>query len=155
MAYAQDTKVSVERSKNEIERTLQRYGADKFFYGWDDDVAVLGFRMSERFVQFRLPIPQRSEFMLTKGGQRRWSEPQIDKAWEQAQRSRWRGLLLCVKAKLESVESGIETFEEAFLAHIMVADNNGGSITVGEAMIPEIGRAYEGKKPMLALPSAT
>jgi hypothetical protein len=28
-------------------------------------------------------------------------------------------LFLCIKAKLESVESGIETFEEAFLAHVL------------------------------------
>ena len=30
--------------------------------------------------------------------------------------------MLCIKAKLESVASGIETFEEAFLAHVIVDD---------------------------------
>jgi hypothetical protein len=34
----------------------------------------------------------------------------------QARRQKWRALSLCIKAKLERVESKIETFEEAFLA---------------------------------------
>lgn len=33
--YAQKTTVPVERSRNEIEATLARYGAQQFMYGWD------------------------------------------------------------------------------------------------------------------------
>jgi hypothetical protein len=32
MAYAEQTKVPVEQTKAEIERTLVRYGADRFAY---------------------------------------------------------------------------------------------------------------------------
>lgn len=152
MTYAENTTVPVGQSKTEIERTLSRYGASKFFTGWDADQAVIGFSMEDRFVQFHLPMPQRDSFTRTPGGQPRHRSAQIDKAWEQAQRSAWRALLLCVKAKLESVESRIETFEEAFLAHIMVADSNGGSTTVGAVMIPKMAESYEGKQPLLALP---
>ncbi len=35
---------------------------------------------------------------------------------------RGRALLLVIKAKLESVESGIETLEQAFLAHVVMAN---------------------------------
>ena len=31
--YAQQTQVSTDKSRAEIERTLQRYGADQFMYG--------------------------------------------------------------------------------------------------------------------------
>ncbi len=60
-------------------------------------------------------------------------------AWEQACRSRWRALFLCIKAKLESIESGIETFEDAFLAHIQMPDGH----TVAEHVRPRIAAAYE------------
>jgi hypothetical protein len=35
--YAENTSVSVESSRGEIERTLQRYGAASFAYGWDQE----------------------------------------------------------------------------------------------------------------------
>lgn len=60
--------------------------------------------------------------------------------WEQACRSRWRALLLSVKAKLESVEIGISEFEEEFLAHIV--DPATGR-TVGEDIVPQIAKRYE------------
>ena len=60
-------------------------------------------------------------------------------AWEQACRSRWRALFLCIKAKLEAVESRIETFEEAFLAHVMMPDG----MTVAEHAAPMIALSYE------------
>ena len=45
--YATDTRVSVERSKAEIEAILARYGADQFMYGWEavkggDRLSILG-----------------------------------------------------------------------------------------------------------------
>ena len=51
-------------------------------------------------------------------GNGRWpNDDQKYARWEQACRERWRALVLCLKGKLESIESGIETFEQAFLAH--------------------------------------
>lgn len=150
MTYASDTSVSVERSKAEIESTISRYGATRFFSAWDDSAAMVGFQMEGRTVQFRLPIPPREEFDTTRTGRRR-KDNAARQAWEQAQRARWRALLLCIKAKLESVESGIESFEEAFLAHILVIDDKGVQTTVGERMIPQIGALYAGGKPKLEL----
>jgi hypothetical protein len=72
-------------------------------------------------------------------------------AWEQACRSRWRALFLCIKAKLESIESGIETFEDAFLAHIQMPDGK----TVAEHVKPNIAIAYQTNpmQPLLPAPS--
>lgn len=41
--YAETTTVTSDASRGEIERTLTRYGADGFMYGWDQSRAVLGF----------------------------------------------------------------------------------------------------------------
>lgn len=35
MAYAAATDVSSDRTRAEIEKTLLRYGAERFSYGWD------------------------------------------------------------------------------------------------------------------------
>jgi hypothetical protein len=40
--------------------------------------------------------------------------------------ARWRALVLAIKAKLESVQSKIETFEQAFYAHVVLP--NGATI---------------------------
>jgi hypothetical protein len=149
--FAASTDVSADRSRAEIERTLSRYGADQFMYGWDGPRAVVGFRMGGRMVRFLLPLPDREdrEFTHTPARGTRRSDAQIYAAWEQATRQRWRALSLVIKAKLEAVESGITTFEEEFLAHTVMPDNR----TVGEVLLPRIAEAYEtGKMPALLLP---
>lgn len=151
MTYARETTVPVDRSRAEIERLLTKYGASKFFSGWDEDKAVIGFSLSDRYVQFHLPLPKVETYRVTVGGRAR-GKTAAHAAFEQANRSAWRSLLLCIKAKLESVESGIETFEEAFLAHILVTDGEGGSKTIGDIMIPQIGDLYDGT---LARPQLT
>lgn len=57
----------------------------------------------------------------------------------QAERQRWRALFLVIKAKLESVESRIATFEEEFLAHIVLPDDR----TVADHIVPRIAQVYE------------
>jgi hypothetical protein len=44
MTYAARTKVPVDRSKTEIERTLTRYGADRFAYFVEAGKAIIVFR---------------------------------------------------------------------------------------------------------------
>jgi len=38
--YAKDTAVTSDRSRSEIERTLTRYGATSFMYGWEQERAL-------------------------------------------------------------------------------------------------------------------
>lgn len=150
--YAADTAVSSDRSRNEIEATLRRYGADQFIYGWDRDHAVVGFRADGRQVRFRLPLPDPAdeEFVLTPTGRDR-SRTQAEAAYEQAVRQRWRALALVIKAKLEAVTSGITEFEAEFMAHIVLPDGS----TVGQWMAPQIEQAYTtGRMPSM-LPAIT
>jgi hypothetical protein len=137
--YAAGTDVSPDRSRAEIERTLQRYGATGFLYGWKNDQAMLGFEMAGRQLRFHMALPDRQSdaFQKTPTGKRRTANS-AQEAFEQATRQRWRALALVIKAKLEAVESGIATFEEEFLAHIVLPDGQ----TVGQWMLPQVERAY-------------
>lgn len=141
--YAAETTVSPERSRGEIESTLARYGATRFIYGWQEDAAVIGFEVHGRRVRFVLPLPRADEFVRSAGRGRRRTP---DKAVEQATRQRWRALALAVKAKLETVEAGIATFEDEFMAYIVLPSGE----TVGEWMAPQIEQAYQsGRMPPL------
>lgn len=146
--YAAATAVSSEKSKMEIERTLKRYGADEFASGWDANRAVVMFRMSNRRIRYYLPLPERADYIRTKSGRSRHSNDSIEMAYEQAVRQRWRALSLAIKAKLEAVASGITTFDEEFLAHIVLPNGK----TVAEWSVTQIAAACESKKmpPLLA-----
>lgn len=141
MAYAKDTSVSVSKSEAEIKAVIRKYGAKSFASFETDLAAMIAFEMSGRRVVFKLPLPDRSSKEFTETPSGRWarSDKQAADAWEQACRSRWRALLLSIKAKLESVEAGIETFEDAFLAHIQMPDG----MSVSEHVRPRIATAYE------------
>ena len=156
--YASQTTVSVINSKAEIEKTITRYGANNFASGWDKDrgMAMVQFTLCNRVIRFLIPLPdpKDKEFTTTETGRDRKVHA-AEKAWEQAQRQRWRALNLAIKAKLEMIDSGIETVEQAFCAHIVLPDGS----TVGEFVIPQIALAYETKQmpsmlPMLEAPEA-
>ena len=137
--YAANTDVPADRSRAEIERTLARWGADGFMYGWEQTRAVIQFRANERFIRFIVELPDRSEFLLTPSRKQRRSPAQVESAYDQAVRQRWRALALVIKAKLEAVESGITEFEAEFLAHIVLPDGS----TVGDWVRPQVESAYQ------------
>lgn len=145
--YAQKTTVSTEKSRAEIERTLQRYGAEQFMYGWEAERALIAFKAHGRQIRFVLPMPEKKarKFTHTNTGKAR-SEATAYKEWEQSCRARWRSLALVIKAKLEAVEAGIAIFEDEFMANIMLPDGH----TVSQFMLPQIDAAYkQGKMPTM------
>lgn len=160
VTYAENTSVPADRSKAEIERTLERYGARQFMYGTGDGQAMVAFTCevpdadgepSMRQVRFLIPLPDKDDprFAKTPGGRRSRSPSQMLAEYEKATRQRWRALALVIKAKLEAVESGITEFEEEFMAHIVLPNGE----TVSQAMRPQISQAYAtGRMPQLALP---
>jgi len=129
MAFAEGTSVPVGRTRGEIETLVEKYGATQFASGWLDDMkAAISFVAHGRLVRFVLPLPTKEQIVATlKKTQRyQWSTPPaslVDNALAAEQRRRWRCLLLAMKAKLEVVETGIETFEQAFLANIVTSEN--------------------------------
>lgn len=135
MVYAADTKVPVEQTRTEIERTLNRYGATSFAFFIEQSRAMVVFEANKRRVRFNLPLPAKDGATEAKHAK--------------TLRAKWRALLLCIKAKLESVEAGIETFEEAFLSHVVMPDGQ----TVGEHAIPKVAAIYKSGTMQALLPA--
>lgn len=153
--YAAETTVSAERSRAEIEETLKRYGASEFHSGWRAEQALIAFRYKELFVRFIIPLPKSTEkrFFFKEdryGMQKRLTDQQAARNYEQEIRQRWRALLLVVKAKLEAVECGISTVEQEFLAFIVMPDDRSVLDWLAADVLPSI---KEGKMPLLALPA--
>lgn len=149
--YAERTEVPVDRSRNEIERLLARYGADQFMYGADRVRAMIGFRANGKHVRFLLPLPdiREDKFHRTPTGRQRRNPESVTQEYESEVRRRWRALALSIKGKLEAVETGIAIFDSEFMAHIVMPDGK----TVGEHVLPSIEAAYStGKMPRALLP---
>lgn len=128
--FAQDTKVPASQTRGEIEDLLTKRKARAVaVFNSVDSVAVV-FEMGERRIIFRLQMPGEDE--------------------ARERRRRWRALLLTIKAKLAAVDDGIETFDEAFLAHIVMPDG----LTVAEHTLSNIESAYKGgpMQPLLPPP---
>lgn len=146
--YAENTSVPVERSKTEIERVLGRYGADSFGYMTEGNQAVIIFVAHSKKIRFILPLPDPNDDQFGKSptGRSRKSTA-ASEAYHQEVRRRWRALSLAIKAKLESVQTGIAAFEHEFLAHIVLPNGQ----TVGEMVLPAIEEAYKTGKVQLLL----
>ncbi len=123
--YGQDTKVTVGASRDEIERLLRRTGASQIYAGTDTDKKriVLGFKHEGRHVKIQVSTDRPT---------RRCDEEQIE-------REAWRCLLLLLKAKLEMIAMGATSFEQEFLANILLPDGS----TVGDEVLPRVAEAYE------------
>jgi hypothetical protein len=138
MTFAAETDVPADRTRQEIEKTLARYGADHFAYGTGPGRAIVMFQAHGRQIRFVLPLvpPATSN----------------DKQKAQFIRTRWRCLLLSIKAKLETVESGISQFETEFLPYTVLPNGQ----TVADHALPFVREAYESKKmpPLLGFGAA-
>lgn len=140
MTYAAETSVPVAKSQLEIETLVTRAGAKQFYRGTDGVHAVIGFELRDRRVQFALKLPDPNDTVLVRGYKTKLG---TGEKFDQAGRARWRALFLTIKAKLVSVESGIETFEESFLGQILVP-RNGKAERFATVAIGAIAEAYKG-----------
>lgn len=149
--YAAQTDVSVERSRAEIEKLITRYGATATAFMNAPGRALIMFEANDRRIVFELPLPDQSDtsFAKTPTGRQKKNPQAVYASWEQACRQRWRALALVIKAKLEAVETGITTFEDEFLAHIVMPDG----ISVGKHIKPTIAAWYASGKMRPLLPA--
>lgn len=137
--YAENTSVPVSRSRDEIQRIVERYGAEAFGYLTAPGGAMIEFAIRGRRYRFLLPLPDAADkrFTQTPTGRSRTSEgarTEHDKAVRQA----WRALALYVKAQLEAVEAGIVSFEVAFLPYVVLPSGR----TVADDVAPLVEQAY-------------
>src|SRR5438270_13418328 len=130
MAYAEGTRVPTSRTRGEIEALVEQHGASKFISMRDDDarLAKISFAIKGLLVRFVLHLPDSEEMRKLLKRQKFYQhraipEDRLARELDSETRRRWRCLLLTIKAKLTSVEDKVETFEEAFLSHIVTADD--------------------------------
>ncbi len=101
---------------------------------------MVAFRLGDLVIRFVLPFPKRDDKKFThkKDGRtgllKKCSDNEVAKRYEQEVRSRWRALLLVVKAKLEAVECGISTIEREFLAFIVMPND----VTLGDWLMADV-----------------
>lgn len=149
MKYAQNTTVSTDKSVSEIRNVLKRYGATGFAFMEDPGCAQIAFEMKGRRVRFKVPMPdpaQHAEVRVSQYRKRKRTPEELRVSLDKVTKQLYRALLLVVKAKLESVESGIETFDQAFMAHLILPSGQ----TVSEWMDPQRNQIWlNGKMPPL------
>lgn len=122
--YAEGTTVSVEKTQGEIVQLLKRYKASAHGFMTEGQKATVAFQFDDIRIRFMLFVPTAEDPKFNKyaRGYRNTPSRRQDLA-AQEERRLWRSLLLVIKAKLESVDAGIETVEEAFLAQTVLPND--------------------------------
>lgn len=143
MAYAEGTTVPLEKSIAEIIGLLKKAGASGIGQFEDEQFYAIQFALSDRRVRFRIPFKGLADMPTRDGRGSILSDAQRQAKLDASCRQRGRALLLVIKAKLESVESGVETFEEAFLAHVVMP----GGQTVYERIAQNLALEYQQDRP--------
>ncbi len=125
MAY-ETTTVSVEKSQGAIRSLLVGHGASEFGFGETAQAgtrfAAVSFVVGARAVRMKVPHkPISPRDLSTKYGRSRSrTREDIAREMEEQEAKRiWRVLHWNLKARMEAVQEGVETFEEAFLAHLL------------------------------------
>jgi hypothetical protein len=154
MAY-ETTTVSVENSQAAIRKLLVGYGCEDFQFGESrrdgDRIAAIGFRSRDRAVRMRVTLKPPKPMDVSKKVTRARSKTRediIEELYEQEARRIWRVLHWNLKTRMEAIAEGVETFEEAFLAHLL--DERTGR-TIYESLVDD-GRV-ELAAPLLQLES--
>jgi hypothetical protein len=131
MAYATTT-VPVEKSQGEVRKLLAAHGASRFAFGEETDSAGVRWAMVQfghrgLMVRMRVPhkpVDERAIRSKTSRARTKTADDFRAELEEQEARRIWRVIAWNLKARLVAVEEGVETFAEAFLAHIIDPTSN-------------------------------
>jgi len=141
MSYARNTRVSEDRSRQEIERLLMKYGADEFGYFTRKHQAAVCFVYCGLRIQMTIDLPDRDSDRFHKtpvrGNSR--NESSAFDAWQAEVRRLWRALTLAIKAKLVFINEGGTTFENEFMPYVVCNDGK----TIGQKMSPILQKAIK------------
>jgi hypothetical protein len=155
MAY-ESTKVPVDRSQGDIRKLLRGHGAEGYRFGEVSEIgeifASVEFVQGGHAVRMRVPYKRADVKELQQRARRARSktfDDLMEEAQEQEARRIWRVLHWNLKARLEAVEEGLETFVEAFLPHLV---NRATGRTVYEELSTEGRVELAEPLPRLALP---
>lgn len=128
--YAQTTRVTVDRSRAEVHKILRKHGATRIVDAWEQGGnAAVQFELGGYVARLSVPVPSIEELRARPRIQK--SPAALRRRAEQEERQRWRALTLLLKAKFESCALGLTTFEQEFLATIMLRNGQ----TVGQKIL--------------------
>lgn len=139
-AYSSTT-VAAAKSQEHIRVLLKRYAAEgmQFHESFAERTVrvTFGIRINGHpfIVNIQARIPQEDRQQKSGRGFRALTEKALEELQGRHERAAWRALFFAIKSRLESVDYGIETFEQAFLAHIVTGKNGA---TIGERIIPQL-----------------
>lgn len=137
--YAEGTAVSPSKSRQEIDRTLSRYGVEGIGIAVHGRDAAVSFIHRGRQYRVRIEMLDHADpaWRRTPTGRRR-SASEAHAAAAAEERRLWRCLLLTIKAKLEAVSSGVISFEQEWLPYAVLPDGR----TVADHALPGVAQAY-------------
>lgn len=155
MAY-ESTSVPVERSQSEIRKLLVGHQVAQLAFGEErDDTgqrwAAVTFRHGAYAVRMKVPLKLVDERTVAAKYQRaraKTREEIRDTLYEQEERRIWRVLAWGLKARMVAVDEEVETFEQAFLPHLLDPRTNR---TIYEHLAED--GHIELPAPLLALPA--
>jgi hypothetical protein len=130
------TSTPVAKSQEDIRWILSKYKSDgvQFSEDWKAKRIMVRFIYTVGQVQysvlFNVPI-QEIDTRTPSGRERKASQLDLLKA--QNHRGIWRAVYWAIKSRMEAVEFGIETFQEAFMSHFEIP---GTSSTIGDVVLP-------------------
>lgn len=137
MAY-ETTNVPVDRSQGGIRRLLQKHGADRFAFGQDvvgeQTFALVRFVHEGNEVRLRVPLKEPAAEAVRRKAKSSKKGVGVahDALMEQEERRIWRVVHYLLKSRMEAVEEDVETFVQAFLAHVV---NPSSGRTVYEELV--------------------
>lgn len=137
--YAEGTTVTPESSQAEIQKLLVRYKATGYMTAWQGSRALIAFMMEGKQIRMEIELPtDPAEFART--AHKRYRDARQQQLAMAAEiRRRWRSLAFVMKAKLESVATGITTIEQEFGMHLVLPDGR----TLSEHVLPKVREAIE------------
>lgn len=127
MAY-ESTTVSVSSSQEQIRKVLRAHGVSRVTFGEGqvpsgegDGYAAVEFVDDDMLVRVYAPIrrPDEDDVRARARAARQNQDKAVAASLENEERRIWRVLHWTIKARMEAVEEGLETFAQAFLPHIV------------------------------------
>ena len=123
---------AIEKVQTEFASVVQGFGASDFTIHDQPLAPFVTFKFNNWKIRLVLELPRRDEerFWITQG--------RAQDAWEAACLRLWQAAVASVRARFTGVKEGVETFENAFLAHILTQDN----ASVSAQVYPKLCKAY-------------
>lgn len=115
------TSVPVSKSQAELRSLLQKFGAQQFTFGEGRDWAGVEFVHADHLVRVRCPlrVPTDAQVQSHRRGAHGSLAGSTTALLDKEAMRVWRVLVWVIKARLVSVDEGLETFEQAFLSNLV------------------------------------